>query len=111
MPRFILIPAVAVTLAFAGCGGGSSGPTEEDAAELLESHTAAANVQCVKSGSSSDREFDCTGIGTEGGQYLSGSKTVRIKATVGESGETVFVNDCEPTGEVHGVGKLCNGIG
>jgi hypothetical protein len=90
---------------------GVSVPVTVDAEAGYQMEPADLVAACARSGPPADRDFDCTGVGSEAGQYFSGSRKVRVKATVGESGDTIFVDHCESTGEGHGVGNPCTGIG
>ena len=83
--KLVLVALLAVAaLAFMSCG--SSGVSESDAQALLESHTSLTSPECVKSSTGSDRDFDCTA--------MSEGNPVTVKATVGESGESIVVTHC-----------------
>lgn len=98
MRRFVVFLPVVLTLALSACGS-SSAPSESEAGELIEAHTSLTAPECVKSSSGSDRDFQCTAE--------SGERPVTVEVTVGESGESVVVTQCDDEGSIY---KPCDEI-
>jgi hypothetical protein len=95
----LLLIAVLAVAAFPLLSCGSSGVSESDAQALLEAHTSLTSPECVRSSTDGDRDLDCTAMG-EG-------NPVTIEATVGESGESVVVTNCDNQGSIY---KPCDAI-
>lgn len=80
----VLGALLVVALLLVGCG--SSGPTEEEAAHLLEEEALVSDPSCAKV---EGREFVCRA--TVG----AASRSVILHATVSEDGESVVVTECD----------------
>ena len=97
----LLLIAVLVLAAFALVSCGSSGVSESEVQELLETRTSLTSAECVKSSSGSGRDFDCTAQSEE--------NPVTIEATVGESGESIVVTHCTEERK-YGYNEHCDAI-
>ncbi len=80
--------ALVIAVFLVGCG--SSGPTEQEAAQLLKEQASVSGVSCAKV---QDREFVC--------QANAGGDPVVVHATVAEDGETVVVTKCDGQGSIY----------
>jgi len=99
--KLVLLAVLTVAgFAFVSCG--SPGVSESDAQALLESRTSLTSPECVKSSTGSDRDFDCTA--------MSGGNPVTIKATVGQSGESIVVTHCTEQRRYGGYSEHCDAI-
>jgi hypothetical protein len=87
-------------LVVAGCGSGSS-ISEQEAEDLLRHKLGLYAPECVKSSDGADRDFDCSAS--------SKGDPVTLEITVGESGDTVVVTDCEDEGPIYGT-EPCEGV-
>lgn len=105
----VALAAVAV-LALTGCSvsvntGSSSGPSEEEVADLLREHNV-YTPECVKSTGSSSRDFNCTG------ESENSTVPLTLKVTVAESGNTVVITHCEAPKEksIYGAEDSCGEV-
>jgi hypothetical protein len=87
--------ALVVAAFLMGCG--SSDPTEQDAAQLLEQQASVSRVRCAKV---HDREFVC--------QANAEGDPVVLHATVAEDAESVVVTKCDDRGSFY---RVCDEVG
>lgn len=80
--------ALVMAASLVGCG--SSGPTEQDAAQLLKQEASVSSVSCAKV---HDREFVC--------QANAEGNPVVLHATVAEDAESVVVTKCDDRGSLY----------
>lgn len=92
MRPLLALVAFLALLTLAGCDIGSSSPSEQEVAELLEERTAVVAVECVKD-DSGDLLFDCK---AQGG---ANEEPVRLTVTVNRSGIQYFVEACRAVKE------------
>ena len=90
-----------------GCGS-SSGPTQAEAAHLLNAGTPAVNAECIMR-TGGDGEFDCYADGTRDVSRLK-DRRIKVRLTVEDSG-TITVDNCEPLSHEFSHGDACSGIG
>jgi hypothetical protein len=102
----VLLLAVVVALGLSACGG-SSGPSERDAATLLEDETPALAVTCMREG---NPQFYCNGKNRKG-------ERLKLDVTVSESGNAMSGIRCQGVQEAIYLvqefpqGIACKGIG
>jgi hypothetical protein len=94
MRPLLALVAFLALLTLPGCSIGSSSPSKQDVAELLEERTAVVDVECVKD-DSGDLLFDCK---ARGGAI---EEPVRLTVRVNRSGIQYLMEACravkEPT--------------
>ena len=85
----------------AGCGSGSSGPSEEEVVKLVGEQTGLALPTCARTKNGDSRDFTCDG-GDRG-------EEMTVELIIGEDDKSVVITRCEEAQESI-YGDPCEGL-